>query len=81
MKILFKIVLVLLVLSVCAAAGAFFAGIVGALAAVLLHARPYAVTMIVRVLSSVFFFGFVFLAWVIYSRRQARKLRRKSDTA
>jgi hypothetical protein len=80
-KTLFKIILVLFVFSICAVAGAFLAGVVAALAAVLLHAAPYAVTMIVRVLSTLFFFGFILLAWVIYSSLQARKLRRRKNTA
>jgi hypothetical protein len=77
MKIFFKIVLVVLILYVCAVAGEFFAGVIGAIAAVYLHASPYAITLIVRVLTTVFFCGFVLLAWVIYSRRRVRKSRRK----
>jgi hypothetical protein len=81
LKIFLQIVLALLVLYLCGVAGAFFAGVIGALAATLLHATPYATVMIVRILSTVFFFGFVFLAWVIYSSRRSRRLRHRSDTA
>jgi hypothetical protein len=77
MKIFLKVVLVVLILYVCATAGGFFAGVIGAIAAVYLHASPYTITLIVRVLTTVFFCGFVLLAWVIYSRRRARKSRRK----
>jgi membrane protein implicated in regulation of membrane protease activity len=73
MKTLFKLVLGFLVLYVCAVAGSFFAGVIGAIAAVRFHAGPDATFMIVRVLSAVFFFGFVALVIVIYTRRQKRK--------
>ena len=79
MKTLFQIILVLLVLYICGVAGALFGGVVGALAAALLHAGPYAVTMIVGVLSTLFFCGFVLLAWVIYSGLKDRKLGRKGN--
>ena len=81
LKIVFQIVLVLFVLYLCGVAGAFFAGIFGALAATLLHASAFATTLIVRILGAVFFCGFALLAWVIYSRRRARKLVRRSDAA
>jgi hypothetical protein len=80
-KIFLKIVLVLFILWLCAVVASIFAGVAGVLAAVLLHAGPYAITMIVRVLSTIFFFGFALLAWVIYSRRRARRLARKTDAA
>jgi hypothetical protein len=73
MRTLFKLVLGFLVLYLCGVAGSFFGGVVGAVAAAAFHAGPYAITSIVRVLSTLFFFGFVGLAIVIYSRRQARK--------
>jgi hypothetical protein len=79
MKIFFKVVLVLLILYVCAVAGEFFAGVLGAIAAVYFHASPYATTVIVRVLATVFFFCFVLVAWVVYSRRRARKSRRRNS--
>ncbi len=77
MRTLIKIVLVLLVLYLCGILGEFFAGVIGAIAAAYFHAGPYATTVIVRVLATVFFFGFVLFAWVIYSRRRARKLRQQ----
>jgi len=49
----------------CGVAGAFFAGIFGALAATVLHADTHATTLIVKILSTVFFSGFALLAWVI----------------
>jgi hypothetical protein len=80
-KILLKVVFVLFILWVCAVVASIFGGVAGALAAVLLHASPYIITLIVRVFSTIFFFGFVLLAWVIYSRRRSRKFARKSGTA
>ena len=80
MKTLLKIGLALLVLFICGVLADIFGGVAAALAAVLLHAGPIAVTNIVRVLGTIFFLGFVLLAWVIYSRVQARKARRKSGT-
>lgn len=79
MKTLFQLVLAFLVLYLCAVAGSFFAGVIGAIVAAVLHASPYATILIYRVLSAVFFCGFVALAWTIYSRRQARKSRQKSS--
>ena len=80
MKIFFQIVLVLFILWVCAVAASIAGGVAGALAAVLLHAGPVAITLIVRIVGTVFFFGFVLLAWVIYSRRRDRKSAGKSDS-
>jgi arginine exporter protein ArgO len=80
-KIFFKIVLVLFILWVCAVVASIFAGVAGALVAVLLHAGPFAITMIVRILGTIFFFGFALLAWVIYSRRRARRQARKTEAA
>jgi len=77
MKTFLKVVLVVFVLYFCATVGGFFAGVIGAIVAVYLHASPYAITLTVRVLTTVFFCGFVLLAWVIYSRRRVRKSRRK----
>jgi hypothetical protein len=77
-KILLQLGFAFVVLYLCGVAGSFLGGVVGAFAAVLWHAGPYAVTMIVRVFSAVFFCGFVALAWMIYTRFQKRKLRRKS---
>jgi hypothetical protein len=77
-KKFFKIVVVLFILWFCAVVASIFGGAAGALAAVLLRAGPYTITMIVRTFSTGFFFGFVLLAWVIYSRRRSRKLSRKS---
>jgi len=77
-KTFFKIVLVLLILFICGVLADICAGVIAALAAVLLHAGPVAVTIIVRIFATVFFCGFVLLSWVIYSRRRDRKLRRKS---
>ncbi|HEX4380583.1 MAG TPA: hypothetical protein VH022_11145 [Candidatus Acidoferrum sp.] len=78
MKILLQLGLAFVVLYLCGVAGSFLGGVVGAFVAVLWHAGPYAVTMVVRVFSAVFFCGFVALAWMIYTRFQKRKLRRKS---
>jgi hypothetical protein len=78
MKTLFQLVLGFLILYLCGVAGSFFGGIFGAIAAAYFHASPYATITIVRVLSTIFFFGFVALAFVIYSRRQARKSRQKT---
>jgi hypothetical protein len=80
-KILLKIVLVLFILWVCAVLASIVGGVAGALAAVLLHASPFAITLIVRVFGTLFFFGVVLLAWVIYSHRRARKLARKNSVA
>jgi hypothetical protein len=77
-KLVLQLGLAFLVLYLCGVAGSFLGGVGGAIAAVLLHAGPYAVTMIVRVLSVVFFCGFVVLAWTIYARFQKRKLRQKN---
>jgi hypothetical protein len=77
-KILLQLGFAFVVLYLCGVAGSFLGGVVGAFAAVLWHAGPYAVTMVVRVFSAVFFCGFVALAWMIYTRFQKRKLRRKS---
>jgi hypothetical protein len=77
-KILLQLGFAFVVLYLCGVAGSFLGGVVGAFAAVLWHAGPYAVTMIVRVFSAVFFCGFVALAWMIYTHFQKRKLRRKS---
>jgi hypothetical protein len=71
-KIFLKIVLVLFILWVCTVLASICGGVAGALAAVLLHASPFGITLIVRVLGTLFFFGFVLLAWVIYSRRRSR---------
>jgi hypothetical protein len=79
MKIFLKVVLVLFILYVCAVAGEFFAGVLGAIGAVYFHASPYATTVIVRVLATVFFFFFVLVAWVIYSRRRARGSRQDTS--
>jgi hypothetical protein len=73
MRTLIKIARVLLVLCLCAISGEFFAGVIGAIAAAYFHAGPYVTTVTVRVLATVFFFGFGLLAWVIYSRRWERK--------
>lgn len=78
MKTFLKVVLVVFVLYFCATAGGFVAGVIGAIVAVYLHASPYAITLTVRVLTAIFFCGFVLLAWVIYSRSRARKSRRKT---
>jgi Flp pilus assembly protein protease CpaA len=78
-KTLFHLVLICAVFYLCGVAGSFLAGVIGALAAAGLHAGPYAVTMIVRVFSALFFCGFVFLAWTIYSRRKKR-MRLKRET-
>ena len=80
-KTLLKIALVLFILWICAVVASIFGGVAGALAATLLHAGPYAITMIVRILTTIFFFGFVLLAWVIYSRRGDRMLARKGGAA
>jgi uncharacterized membrane protein YozB (DUF420 family) len=77
MKTLFKLVLAFLVLYICGVAGSFFAGVVGAISAAAFHAGPYAITLIVRMLSAVFFVGFV--ALVIYWRRQKRNERQKNS--
>ena len=74
-KILLQLGFAFVVLYLCGVAGSFLGGVVGAFAAVLWHAGPYAVTMIVRVFSAVFFCGFVALAWMIYTHFQKRKLR------
>jgi membrane protein implicated in regulation of membrane protease activity len=80
MRTLIKIVLVLLLLSLCGILGEFFAGVIGAIAAAYFHAGPHATTVIVRVLATVFFLSFGLLAWVIYSRRRERKpVRRNSE--
>jgi membrane protein implicated in regulation of membrane protease activity len=79
MKTLFKLVLAFLVLYLCGVAGSFFGGVVGAIAAAVFHAGPYAVTLTVRALSTVFFFAFVALALMIYSRRQKRKAQQKGS--
>jgi membrane protein implicated in regulation of membrane protease activity len=79
MKTLFKLVLAFLVLYICGVAGSFFADVVGAISAAAFHAGPYAITLIVRVLSAVFFVGFVALALVIYWRRQKRNERQKNS--
>jgi len=76
----FKLVLAVLVLYLCGVAGSFFGGVVGAIAAAVFHAGPYAITLTVRVLSTVFFFGFLALALVIYSRRQKRKSLQKDSS-
>ena len=81
MKTLFQLVLAFLVLYLCGVAASFFAGVIGAIAAAGLHATPYATTLIYRVLSAVFFCGFIALAWTIYSRRQARKSRQKNSAS
>jgi uncharacterized membrane protein HdeD (DUF308 family) len=81
MKTLFHLVLAFLVLYLCGVVGSFFAGVIGAIAAAVLHASPYATTLIYRMLSAVFFFGFVGLAWAIYSRRQGRKSRQKNSAS
>jgi len=80
-KIFLKIVLVLFILWVCTVLASICGGIAGALAAVLLHASPFAITLIVRVFGTLVFFGFVLLAWVIYSRLRARRLARKDSVA
>ena len=80
MKIFFKIVFVLFVLWVCAVAASVVGGVAGALAAVLLHAGPFAITLIVRIFGTISFFGFVLMTWVIYSRRRDRKSARKNDS-
>ena len=79
MKTLFKFVLAFLILYACGVAGSFFAGVAGAIAAAYFHASPYATIMIVRVLSAFFFFAFVALALVIYSRRQRRNVQGKMN--
>jgi uncharacterized membrane protein HdeD (DUF308 family) len=78
MKTLFHLVLAFLLLYLCGVAGSFFAGVIGAIAAAVLRASPYATILIYRVLSAVLFFGFISLAWTIYSFRQARKSHQKS---
>jgi hypothetical protein len=75
MKTLFKILVVLSVLYLCAVAATFFAGMIGAVAAAYFHASPYATRLIVRLFTTTFFFGFALLAWVIYSRTRARQRR------
>ena len=77
MKTLFKIALVLLFLFVCATLGEIFGGVIGAVAAAFLHASPYVTMVLVRVFTTLFFFGFLLLAWVIYSRRRESKARRR----
>jgi membrane protein implicated in regulation of membrane protease activity len=79
MRTLFKIILALLVLYLCGILGGFFAGVIGAIAAAYFHAGPYATTVVVRVLTTIFFCGFVLAAWVILSRRRERKSRRKNN--
>jgi len=76
-KTLFKILVVILVLDICGVAGAFFGGVLGALAAAYFHVGAYATVLIVRVLTVAFFCGFALWAWVIYSRRRERKLRQQ----
>ena len=76
-KTLFKILVVILVLDLCGVAGAFFGGVLGALAAAYFHVGAYATVLIVRVLTVTFFCGFALWAWVIYSRRRERKSRQK----
>lgn len=78
MKTLFKVALAFLVLYLCGVASSFFGGVAGAVAAAAFHAGPYTITLTVRVLSTVFFFGFVALALVIYSRRQKRKAHERN---
>jgi hypothetical protein len=51
MKTFLKVVLVVFVLYFCATVGGFFAGVIGAIVAVYLHASPYAITLTVRVLA------------------------------
>jgi membrane protein implicated in regulation of membrane protease activity len=81
MKTLFNLVLAFLVLYLCGVAGSFFGGVVGAIAAAAFHAGPYAITLIVRVVSSVFFLGFVALALAIYLRRQSRRTQQKNSAS
>ena len=81
MKLFFQIVLVLFILWICAVLASVFAGVSGALVAIFLHAGPTVITMVVRILSTVFFFLFVFLAWLVYSRIRERKLARKTSTS
>jgi hypothetical protein len=72
MKTFFKIVLIFLIVYLSGVAGRFIAGVVAAIAAAYFHASPHATTLIVRSLATIFFGGFVLLAWVIYSRNRAR---------
>ncbi len=80
MKIFFKVVLVVLILYLWVIAGEFVGGVFGAIAAAYFHASPYATMVIVRLLATFSFGGFALLAWVIYSRRRERKLRRETST-
>jgi hypothetical protein len=72
MKTMFKLVLAFLVLYLCGVAGSFFGGVVGAIAAADFHAGPYAITLVVRVLSTVFFLGFVALAFISVAKTERR---------
>ena len=80
-KTLFHLVLAFLVLYLCGVAGSFFAGVISAVAAAVLHASPYATILIYRALSALFFCGFIALAWTIYSRLQGRKSRQKGSAS
>jgi hypothetical protein len=70
MKALLKVVLVVSIVYLSGVAGRFLAGVIAAIAAAYFHASPQATVFIVRVLATIFFIGFVLLAWVIYSRQR-----------